>query len=103
MLRDDNAAAADRSAPLVPRAAAQFYDAERLVGRAIAAALGADGERSRGTCISPTVRDARWDAAGALRPLAFAHQLQGSWADQTRCFTGEALRDELRLMVAAVV
>ena len=71
----------------------QFYDPQRVAGRALAKRLGHSGEIA-------------WDMyffypAGAIwqklppHPEAYAHQLRGGWADQRRCFEDDRLRVEL--------
>ena len=101
MLPGDNDAAAAASSQIFDRQpVTQFYDGASLAGRAIAASLGAADEVAWDMYLT-YASDAAWRNDVMPAPRAYAHQLGGSWADQSRYFTGEALRDEIGRIVRA--
>jgi hypothetical protein len=100
MLPDDSAEAATRSSALFGAATAQFYDAERLLGNAIASSIGA--ATTAWDIYLTYDREQRWKTAERPpTPVDYAHQL-GDWADPTRCHTGDRLVSELRRMALSV-
>ena len=97
MLRGDNAAAARAAMALVrdPRVR-HWYDSERLVGRAVASSLGADGETAWDMYLF-YASNAAWAGDAPPLPLEWLHQLKGrAWADQARLRQGERLPPALR-------
>jgi len=99
---DSHGAAEASSSILAGHVTAQFYDAHRRVGRAVASSLGACGQIAWDMYLT-YARNASWPGDVPPRPPAYAHQLPGSWADSARCFVAAALLPELRVMVSAVV
>ncbi len=102
MLSADDQRAAVAASQLLRDSVAQFYDADRRAGRAFARSLGAPDQVAWDMYLA-YAPDAQWLAGTPPPPVAFAHQLPGSWAAQARCFTGEDLRRELSAMVRAIV
>jgi hypothetical protein len=101
MLPDDSAAAATGTSELFASAVAQFYDADRLLGAAIASAVKAS--TTAWDIYLTYGRAQRWeDGAAPPAPIAYAHQL-GNWADASRYRTGDDLRSELRHMAEQIV
>ena len=98
---DSVEAAVSASSLLENHATAQFYDADGVAGRAISTSLGADGQIAWDMYLA-YAGEASWPDDKPSLPLTFAHQLGGSWADQSRYFTGVALIDELAAMVRLV-
>ena len=100
MLPEDSTAAATGTSELFDSAVAQFYDADRLLGAAIASALNAS--TTAWDIYLTYGRAQRWeDGAPPPAPIAYAHQL-GNWADASRYRTGSDLRSELRYMAEQI-
>lgn len=96
MLPEDSAAAAIESSEMFGATSTQFYDADRLLGAAIATSVGAN--TTAWDIYLTFDRAQRWDErAPAPAPDAYAHQL-GNWADASRSRTGDGLVNELRAM-----
>jgi hypothetical protein len=101
MLPEDSAAAAGVASALFDSTVAQFFDAHRLLGAAIASAVSAS--TTAWDIYLMYGRAQRWeDGAPPPAPVAYAHQL-GDWADASRYRTGADLRSELRHMAEQIV
>ena len=96
MLPDDSRDAAVRASAMFDDARMrQYYDPERLAGRAVAASLGGDDHVAWDIYLF-YAPGRRWDAAQS-QPVAWAHQLgTQAWADASRYQTGAALVEALR-------
>ena len=102
-MRDgDNETSAGRAIAASPELRAiNFYDPERISGRAVAAVLGARPDSIAWDAYLVYGPGVRWEA-GPPAPDDWVHQLQGSrWTDPARHRTGEALLRALRAAVEA--
>ena len=81
--------------------ASHFYDAGRLSGRGVAAALGGHSGSIAWDAYLVYGPGVRWEESPPV-PHDWVHQLQGSrWADPARYRTGAALVGALRAAVEA--
>lgn len=104
MLPSDDRNAAVKAAELFtpfPQVS-QFHDADRLVGRAVAASLGARGRTAWDMYLfyGP---DAEWTTQAPL-PVDWIHQLGDErWADPEKFRWGDALTQSLRTLAKQYV
>jgi hypothetical protein len=99
MESDDSAAVASISKIFTDGRVQQFSDPNQVVGKAVAASLGAEGEVSWDTYLfyGPGLK---WDILPPV-PTEYMHQLYDYiWADQTKMRTGQDLLDGLRSAMA---
>ncbi len=71
----------------------QFYDGQRIFGKAVAASLGHPDEVAWDMYLFYE-RRVQWATLPPM-PMEWAHQLDPGWADPTRFRWGDALTDEL--------
>lgn len=98
---DDTAAVRNISTVFDDKRVQQFFDPDQMVGKAVAASLGAEGEVSWDTYLfyAPGLK---WDELPPA-PTEYMHQLYDYiWADQAKMRTGQDLLDGLRAAMAVL-
>ena len=94
MLEDDNEEAAKRSTRIIKdQRVRQYYDPQRMAGKAIAESLGAPGQVAWDMYLFYS-RDIEWGESLPV-PFDWAHQLSEAWANPSHFAWGPNLPGRL--------